>query len=66
MCKNSKSRAIDDYEDWRFLAGCLSIGLSIDDLQQLQYTDVAKIMYVMTEKEKTRTATQADIDKFLR
>lgn len=70
MTKNSKGKVkLDDYEDWRFLASCLTIGLSLDDLQQLQYKDVAKIMYVMIEdskEKKTRTATQADINKLLR
>lgn len=70
MTKNSKSNVkLDEYEDWRYLASCLTIGLSLDDLQQLQYKDVAKIMYVMMEdskEKKTRTATQADINKLLR
>lgn len=69
MYKNSKTQKIDDYEDWRYLASCLSIGLSISDLQQLQYKDVAKIMFVMSEEnkeKKTRNATQTDINKLLR
>ena len=70
MTKNSKSNVkLDEYEDWRYLASCLTIGLSLDDLQQLQYKDVAKIMYVMMEdskEKKTRAATQADINKLLR
>lgn len=70
MYSKKKKSTIDEYEDWRFLACCLSIGLSLDDLEKLQYKDVAKIMFVLSEDnkdtKKERQATQQDINRLLR
>ncbi|MGN1298085.1 MAG: hypothetical protein ACI4VH_06720 [Clostridia bacterium] len=54
-------------EEHQFIANCLQIGLTIDDLKQLQYKDVAKIMLCLTKKEdvEEKQASQTDIDKFL-
>ena len=67
--KTKSKTTIDEYEDWRFLACCLTIGLSLDDLEKLQYKDVAKIMYVLSEEnkpKKERKATQQDINRLLK
>jgi len=42
--------------------------LKIEDLKQLEYKDVVKIMlcFIDESKEKIKKATQNDIDKLLR
>lgn len=56
-------------EEHKFIANCLQIGLRIDDLKQMEYKDVAKILLSFSlEEEKNnnnRRATQGDIDNFL-
>ena len=52
-------------EDYYFIANCLKIGLKIEDLKQLKYTDVAKLMLCFcenTDKEAKRNATTRDWD----
>lgn len=54
----------EELEEHQFIANCLKMGLRIDDLKQLQYKDVAKIMLCFVEKKnQTRKATQSDWDK---
>lgn len=52
-------------EEHQFIASCLKMGLRIDDLKQLQYKDVAKIMlcFIEKDKEKPKKATQNDWDR---
>ena len=53
-------------EEHQFLATCLKIGFRIEDLKQLEYKDVAKIMLCFVDKEKnkqSRKATQSDWDR---
>lgn len=53
-------------EEHFFLASCLKIGLSISDLKELDYKDVAKIMLCYADnmkKDKKKKATQSDWDK---
>ena len=53
-------------EDHQFIANCLQIGLRLDDLKQLEYKDVAKIMLCFSNNSnqpKKKKATQADWDK---
>lgn len=53
-------------EEHQFIATCLKIGLRIDDLKELQYKDVAKIMLCFIGNQgNSKKATQADIDKLL-
>lgn len=61
------SNSIDKLEDYRFIAHCLKIGLRLEDLKELEYKDVAKIMicYIDDNKPKEKMATQNDIDRFL-
>ena len=61
----------NNFEEHNFIASCLKIGLRIEDLKQLKYKDVAKIMlcYIenenMANKKDSKKATQSDIDKLL-
>lgn len=60
--KNKENEALEEH---LFIANCLKIGLRIEDLKQLKYKDIAKIMLCFADKSDTkgRTATQADWDK---
>lgn len=61
----SESEALEEHQ---FIAICLRLGLKIEDLKQLEYKDVVKIMlcFIDESKEKIKKATQNDIDKLLR
>lgn len=67
--KNKKNNNDEDdvLEEHLFLATSLKLGLRLDDLKELEYKDVAKIMLCLIKQEKeengTRKATQADWDK---
>ena len=50
-------------EEHNFIATCLKIGLTIQDLKELEYKDVAKIILCYFDDGKTRKATQSDWDK---
>ena len=67
MNKIPKNEEIEDkaLEEHQFIANCLQIGLRIEDLKQLEYKDVSKIMlcFVNRDKKKVRRATQSDWDK---
>ena len=60
-----------ELEEHQFIATCLQIGLTINDLKQMQFKDTMKIMICfMKNGEKNegkndgiRKATQSDIDK---
>lgn len=63
--KNNKDNN-EALEEHIFLANCLRMGLRIDDLKQLKYVDVAKLMLCFVDKNQTKTtkrATQKDWDK---
>ena len=56
------------FPEHHFLLASLRLGLTIQDLKILSYVDIVKIfLSIETKKEenKTRTATQADIDRLL-
>ena len=55
----------DNLEESRFIANCLRIGLRIEDLKQMEYKEVAKILLCFREKPepKYKKATQSDWDK---
>ena len=65
MNKLPKSKEQDEaLEEHKFIASCLQMGLRIDDLKELKYKDVAKIMLCFVDKKETsRKATQADWDR---
>ena len=54
-------------EEHKFIANCLQIGLKIEDLKNMEYKDVAKILVsvLLEEKNNSNRATSSDIDKFL-
>lgn len=63
MSGNNEKSLFPEHE---FLASCLTIGLTIQDLKILTYIDVIKIFISLTDKkEGTKKATQKDIDKLL-
>lgn len=52
------------FEEHSFIASCLKIGLSLSDLKELEFKDVAKIMLCYADTQKTtKRATQADWDR---
>lgn len=59
---NNTSEALEEHF---FIASCLKMGLKIDDLKQLKYKDVAKLMlcFVENNEPKTKKATQKDWDR---
>lgn len=62
--KTKGSATEETLEDYKFIANCLQIGLRIEDLKEMKYTDVAKILICYADKkESPRKATQADWDK---
>ena len=61
----------DSLSDYDFIATCLRIGLRIEDLKDLEYKEVAKILICYSRNErktnkktKYRKATQDDWDRF--
>lgn len=64
--EQSESKVL--FEEHSFIASCLKIGLTIQDLKELEYKDVAKIMlcYADEPKKKPKKATQVDWDRLAR
>lgn len=59
--KNNNTRTL---EEQQFIANCLKVGLSIEDLKNLEYKDVLKILICYNRKENDRRiATTSDWDK---
>ena len=55
-----------DLAEYRFISACLQMGLTIQDLKELEYVDVAKIMIAsIPEDKKYKKATEADWDKLM-
>lgn len=65
-CSGDKSE--EAFPEHSFIAICLRIGLTINDLKSLTYVDVMKILvsFLPDKKESVKEATQQDIDMFLR
>lgn len=64
--KTEESKALEEH---LFIATSLKIGLTIQDLKELEYKDVVKIMLCFVQENKTKsvnTATQKDWDKLAR
>lgn len=53
---------ISVFPEHEFIGTCIKFGMSIQDLKQLTYVDVMKILYTQIEK-KTKRATQSDWDR---
>ena len=67
--KSNNSTINEKLEEHLFIANCLKMGLRMEDLKELDYKDVMKIMicyndsYPQQKKNQSRKATQADWDK---
>lgn len=61
----SKEQTKEVFPEHEFLGSCLRIGLSLNDLKELTYVDVMKILIGYIDEKKERVATQRDIDKLL-
>lgn len=65
LLKVSKEQTTD-LEEYRFVSTCLQMGLTIQDLKELEYIDVAKIMIAsIPEDKKYKKATAEDWDKLM-
>lgn len=54
------------FEEHNFIANALKIGLTISDLELLDYIDVLKIFFcIIPEEGKYKKATAADWDKLM-
>jgi len=59
---------VEEYPEQEFIASCLRVGLTIDDLKEITYIEAMKILYSTIEKKKNkkvRKATQADWDRLM-
>lgn len=59
---------VEEYPEQEFIASCLRVGLTIDDLKEVTYIEAMKILYSTIEKKKNkkvRKATQADWDRLM-
>jgi len=64
---NGNTNITEEYPEQEFVASCLRVGLTTNDLEKFTYIETMKILYSFLEKkEKTRKATQSDIDNFLK
>lgn len=55
-----------DLEEYRFVSVCLQMGLTIQDLKELEYIDIAKIMIAsIPQDKKYRKATAEDWDRLM-
>lgn len=62
----TKNNETTELEDYRFVSVCLQMGLTIQDLKELEYIDVAKIMIAsIPEDKKYKKATAEDWDKLM-
>lgn len=59
----------EEYPEQEFIASCLTVGLTIKDLEELTYIEIMKVLYSFLDKKETnvnyKKATQADIDRLL-
>lgn len=54
------------FEEHQFISNCLKLGLTMSDLEKLDYIDVLKIFFCsIPEEEKYKKATAADWDKLM-
>lgn len=67
LLKNKKKKSEkSDLEEHNFIASILNLGLTLQDLKELDYVDVAKIMICsIPEDKKYKKATAADWDKLM-
>lgn len=65
--KCSGKKTEDVFPEHSFVANCLKVGLTINDLKNLTYVDVMKILisFLPDKKTNSNSATQKDIDRLL-
>lgn len=63
--ENQKENSLEEHQ---FIANCLSIGLRIEDLKQMEHKEVMKILLCFrdTKNKGKKEATQADWDALAR
>lgn len=62
----TKSKKGTVFEEHQFLATSLQLGLKFDDLKELDYVDVCKMMLCLVpEDKKYKKATAEDWDKLM-
>ena len=71
IVKKQKNVEEDDFlSEYKFIAMCLEMGLTMQDLKELTYKDCIKIAYCMNERNKNinkpKKATTEDWDKLAR
>ena len=62
LSKIKSDSLISAFPEHEFLGTCIKAGLSVNDLKQLTYIDVIKMLYTQIET-KTKKATQSDWDR---
>lgn len=67
LIKNKgKKKKTEGLEEHHFMAACLGLGIKMDDMKELEYVDIAKIMIcTIPEDTKYRKATAEDWDKLM-
>lgn len=66
LLKTKNKNKKEDLSEHYFIGTCLQIGLRIDDLKEMEYVDIAKIMIsILPEDTKYRKATAEDWDKIM-
>lgn len=61
-----KSSKQEEMAEYSFISSCLQSGFSIQDLKEMEYVDVAKILLCMIPQDKKyRKATAEDWDKLM-
>lgn len=62
---DDKEESLDEY---RFIANCLSVGLRIENLKEMEHKEVMKILlcFIDNSKNKKKQATQSDWDALAR
>lgn len=66
LIKNNNNET-SDMEEHSFISACLQSGFSINDLKEMEYVDVAKILLCMIPQNKKyeRKATAQDWDNLM-
>lgn len=64
--RKNKTQESDELSEHRFLANCLQMGFRLDDLKELEYVDIAKVMVCsIPEDQKYKKASAEDWDKLM-
>lgn len=58
----SSGNNYDPFPEHSFIASSLKVGLNVNDLKQLSYVDVMKILVSYIDKEEDKKPTQSQIN----